>query len=134
MQWNQLKKINADADRIPAEGMMLAYTRTKVIFHPFSSLEEVRQSLEGEDILELHLFDRSAEYRALSSRSVRYADRDGVIETIVDFPETSEEPEDGDVYSEEILLERSDSRITVLNHITYDERGMATVDNYRLRS
>lgn len=134
MRWEELRKIEKETDRIPEPGTVLAYTRRRIIFKPYATLGEVRQCLEGEQILELHLFNEYAEYRALSSRSPRYADRGGLIETIVDFPELPRKPGTEDVYSEKVLLERGGSSLTVLNHISYDERnGMAVVDNYRLK-
>lgn len=67
---------------------MLAYTRKKVIFQPYADPDEVKQILADEQILELHLFDRDREYRAIASRSPRF--QDGVIETIADFEKLKE--------------------------------------------
>ncbi len=124
MVWNNLKRRN----EAPNLGYILAYTRKKVIFHSFTTLLELEQELLEEELLELHLFDRQKEYRAVSTRSKRYPD--GVIEAIVDFSEELEQ----EIYAEDILLETPyKGKITVLHHLQYDEKtGMASVDNYRL--
>lgn len=114
----------------PEQGMMLAYTRKKVIFHSYSNLMEV-ESLIGEmELLELHLFDKGREYRCIASRSPRYCD--GMIEAVIDFPEEDEEH----VYKEKVRLQKGmgAEKIVVLNHLSYSEdNGMLMVDNYRLR-
>lgn len=124
MVWNNLKRQN----EAPKSGYIMAYTRKKVIFHSFTTLLEVEQELLEEELLELHLFDREKEYRAVSTRSKRYPD--GVIEAIVDFSEELEQ----EIYAEDILLETPyQGKITVLHHLQYDEKtGIAFVDNYRL--
>lgn len=113
----------------PECGQMLAYTREKVIFHPYSNLEEVGQVLADTEILELHLFDGEKEYRSIVSRSPRF--EDGKIETVAEFSADRE----SDVYKETMMLEKEFGvKITVLNHIHYNEHnGMADIDNYRLR-
>lgn len=113
----------------PGCGQMLAYTRKGVIFQPYGNLEEVREVLANTEILELHLFDGRKEYRSIASRSPRF--ENGRIEAIAEFPADRE----SDVYKETVMLEKGyDTKITVLNHIHYDEyNGMADIDNYRLR-
>lgn len=114
----------------PVPGTMLAYTRSKVIFCQYESMNEVSGRLSGQELLELHLFDSDREYRCIMTRSPRY--EGGVIEAVVDFPE-----EDAlSVYKECVLLEHMNGggTITVLNHLKYkEENGMIAVDNYRLR-
>lgn len=123
MRYVQLKK----AAEAPKSGQMLAYTRKQVIFQPYSKPEEVEQALSDAEVLELHLFDRDREYRAVASRSPRFPD--GVIETAAEFAE------DRDVYKETAALEEEFGKaITVLNHIHFDQdSGMGHIDNYRLR-
>jgi hypothetical protein len=129
-------------------GWILAYTRERLIFHPLNytdyeeSILQLEEELKEEKILELHLFNQEAEYRAIETRSKRYPS--GVIETLVDFKE-----EESTVFSEKIFLNENlkrpgdniisfpeTGRITVLNHISYQtgeqENGMAYIDNYRL--
>lgn len=153
MHWSDLQYIK-DKKNIPPKGQMLAYTRKKVIFHGYESLEDVAMELAEEDLLELHLFDSEREYRSVSTISRRFPG--GVIETLADFPNPENEqdvhsdPEGGKdkrlaidtVYSEQILLDTeqgsnsgtAECTITVLNHIQYDPKnGMASIDNYRLK-
>lgn len=120
-----LKKINA----APPSGNMLVYSRKAVIFAPYESIESVKDTLMGEDLLEIHLFNDDMEYRAIMTESKRF--EDGVIEHIADF---SNEAEDQDeVYEEKCLLEQGQGELIVLNHLNYDENGMVWVDDYRLR-
>lgn len=124
MYYEKLKRIS----EAPECGQMLAYTRKKVIFQPYADPNEVKQILADEQILELHLFDRDREYRAIASRSPRF--QDGVIETIADFPADC----GSEIYEDTVALENEfGTAITVLNHIHYDKNGMADIDNYRLR-
>lgn len=125
MRWSDAQK----KDTAPQKGCMLVYTRKNIIFHEYEALEDVDRELVGKDLLEVHLFDDTKEYRCLSSRSRRFPS--GIIETIADFPE-----QEHSVYKEKALLEKrfGNSKITVLNHISYNnENGMAFIDNYRLK-
>lgn len=117
----QLEKWN----EAPDKGQLLIYTRETVLFHKYPSKTFVLELLEGQEILEMHLFDNQKEYRCILSRSKRW--ENGVIETIANFPIEKE-----NVYKEEILLENTKEKMMVYNHIQYDENGMATIDNYRL--
>lgn len=124
MHYDNLKR----SSEAPSCGQMLAYTRERVIFQPYVSLDEVRQILADKRLLELHLFDEDREYRAIVSRSPRF--ENGVIETVVDFLSDKV----NEIYEDTVALqEKFGSAITVLNHIYYDEYGMAYIDNYRLR-
>lgn len=75
-------------------------------------------------ILELHLFDDKKEYRSITSESSRH--KDGVIEHVADFAY-----DEDTVYKETPVLEKGGT-ITVLNHLSYDKNGMASIDDYRL--
>lgn len=135
MTYQDLKRVN----KAPVSGQLLAYTRKTVHFQPYGSLAEVEALLQEDTLLEIHLFDHDREYRAIATRSRRFAD--GMIETVADFPEEVA----GDIYRERAQLSKKDSdemptsgntdpqTITVLNHISYGENGMAYVDNYRLQ-
>lgn len=114
----------------PDAGMLLAYTRKKVIFQPYHNRSEAERLVAGQELLELHLFNQDMEYRCITTRSSRY--KDGVIEAVIDFPEK----DDRNVYKEVVYLERAagGGKIAVLNHLKYnDDNGMLTVDDYRLR-
>ncbi len=109
----------------PAKGTRLIYTRKKVIFGDYSSLDSCMNDISGQDILEVHLFDDSKEYRAISTESRRFTD---------DFLEhTAQFEEDDSVFSETCMLEDGGT-ITVLNHISFnDDNGMAYIDDYRIK-
>lgn len=130
MKINDLKKI----DIAPAEGQMLAYTRKQVLFKPYSSIEDVKTAIGDGGLLELHLFDDNAEYRAVVTESARFDT--GIIEYIADFEleeGSATHRITGDVYREDCVLENGMGELTVLNHISYDENGMIMVDDYRLK-
>ncbi|MDO5423021.1 MAG: hypothetical protein Q4F41_04780 [Eubacteriales bacterium] len=126
MYWSDLK----ETEKAPERGQILAYTRLeRPIFHAYESLGQIEEEIAGKELIEIHLFDREREYRAVAARR-------RIIETLADFPENDRER----VYAETVLLEDGGT-ITVLNHIRYDVEisgdedatGMAVIDNYRLR-
>lgn len=149
MIYQDLKRSN----EAPESGQLLAYTRKKVYFQPYGSLSEVELLLQNEMLLELHLFDQDKEYRAIVTRSRRFKDSNteastkdghrthGIIETIADFSEedtASIYKERARLFQKNFLEEQASDNtnskvITVLNHISYGENGMAYVDNYRLQ-
>lgn len=119
----ELKRIG----EAPRSGHALIYTRQKVIFKAYNDIEKLIEEIKNDELLEIHLFDDNIEYRAVSTRSKRYPER--VIEAVI-----GEKNEDQSIFEEEVLLERKgQEKITVLNYISYDENGMAFIDNYRLR-
>lgn len=127
-----LKQFNA----APASGQLLAYTRGEVIFRPYSSHAEVTEMIGDVELLEIHMFDKDREYRAIMSESSRYPD--GCVEHIADFPFSGEQSSDSankicdDVYREDCVLEHGQGELSVLNHLRYDKNGMIEVDDYRL--
>lgn len=166
MVWDNIKKQIAQKEKgaVPEQGYLLAYTVEQVIFRKYHSLDELdvifkkADAIDGikdngaaqKDILEIHLFNREKEYRALASKSKRNilsADL-CAIEHIADFKNTDLSSDAGSgkknresVYIEKIQLEQAFIKpeygirkeyITVLNHISYNEDGMAKVDDYRL--
>ena len=123
MKINELIKIHY----APHSGQMLAYTRKAVLFEKYESIDSVQEKLSGMELLELHLFSKEKEYRAISTESKSFAD--GIIEYISDFDETQND----NVYKEECIVTGSEETIIILNHIFYDEgNGMALIDDYRL--
>lgn len=128
MQWSDLKKI----DKAPDRGHLLIYTRQSVHFRNYIDKSELANEFKDADLLEVHLFDDEKEYRSIVTRSKRKRESqetNGIIETIADFPDSNP----AEIYREDILLEGEHGKITVLNHISYNELGMAVVDNYRLK-
>ena len=134
MRWNDMKAKMAQVEqKAPESGYLLAYTRSGVIFQSYASLDALDGVLQ-EELLELHLFDRDKEYRAIAS--IVEQDVHAIIH-VADFSSSDKDY----VYQERIKLEPSAVRkdqgittdtITVLNHISYDEFGMAQIDDYRL--
>lgn len=119
-------------EKAPHRGQLLVYTRTKVLFEKYADLNEVKNLLAGKELLEVHLFDKNKEYRAVATRGKRkFKDcNNGVIEHEAEF-----ENDEMRVYKENVLLDnkyKTYGSITVLNHIDYDENGMAKFDDYRL--
>lgn len=114
----------------PLKGRMLIYTRQKVEFKPYSSVDEVIDTFKDIELLEIHLFDDSKEYRAISSMSHKYREK-GYIECCV-----SDDMHNCDeIYDETIITENEYNNIpvTVINYVTFDEKGMARVNDYRLK-
>ena len=136
MTWENMKH-NKD---IPDKGWILAYTREEVLFERYEK-DHLENILKNKDILEIHLFDQEKEYRAIQStswknrknedkaiRSTSWNNRaEGYIEHIASIDLSDQEH----VYREEITLEKGGT-IFVLNHVNYDETGMAFIDDYRL--
>lgn len=120
MLWKDLKL----TDQAPRSGQMLVYLRNEVLFQPYTSLAQVQEIVGPGPILELHLFDDKKEYRSITSESSRH--KDGVIEHVADFAY-----DEDTVYKETPILEKGGT-ITVLNHLSYDKNGMASIDDYRL--
>lgn len=116
----------------PKKGQILAYTRKEVIFSPYDDVEEARGMLgDDSEILELHMFDSGKEYRAVCTESKRgfKNSAQGTVEHVAKFRDSPEE-----VFKEDVLLEPKfgKGKISVLNHISYNEGGMAVIDDYRL--
>lgn len=122
MTWEKLNHTN----EAPTSGMMLVYLRKKILFEGYQSLDDIASILAGHEILEIHLFDQSKEYRAVLSESPRF--KEGFIEHTAKFNLSDETS----FYAENMLLEDG-GMITVLNHISYDDNGMAYIDDYRLK-
>lgn len=119
MKWNALKKI----DNAPSQGRMFLYLRSGVRFEVYSSLSNVQEIIGNQEILELHLFDEHKEYRALASESPRFPD--GCIEWISDFTVK-------DCFRDQVVIDDSGEPMTIVNHISYNDTGMANIDDYRL--
>ena len=131
MHISDLNLINA-----PSCGVMLAYTRESVYLEKYKSIEDIRNKLDDAELLEIHLFDKEREYRAVKSESKRWnpgpKNECGIIQKTVIGDKND------DVYPVEAVLDQSFAKtlksksIQILNHIVYDANGVATIDNYRL--
>ena len=132
MQINDLNYKNS----APNCGVVLAYTRDKIVLEKYESIEDIPDIIGSKELLEIHLFDEEREYRAVRSESRRWNfdpdGRAGIIETTVTGKK------DDDVYAVDVLLDKGfrnklNSRsIKIVNHVVYDNNGAATIDNYRL--
>lgn len=119
MKWEALKKTN----NAPSQGRMLLYLRSEVKFQEYSSISEVKEIIGDQEILELHLFNTYKEYRTIASESPRFPD--GFIEWISDFSEK-------ECFLDQVVIDDSGKPMTIVNHISYDDKGMAHIDDYRL--
>lgn len=112
-------------EQAPATGTALIYTRQNVIYENYNAIDQVAPLVGEHEILEIHLFDETKEYRAVVTQSARY--RNGFIEHVADFS-----IEDAaTVYVDTAAEENGDGSIAVYNHLVY-EGGMVGIDNYRL--
>ena len=81
-------------------------------------------------LLELHLFDDTTEYRIIRSEH-------GEIEIVI----SDENMPHDDIYCEKIYTlkendeqsEEQDSCVEVVNYLTYDENDLLLIRNYRLK-
>lgn len=116
----------------PEQGIMYALYRDRVVYEPYK-----REQLENEenlmrDLLELHLFDDTKEYRFIRKRK-------GDVEVCIEDSTVSHD----DSYTEQIYtlagnaetLDETSKRnlVEVVNYIIYDENDLMTIPNYRLK-
>ena len=116
----------------PEQGIMYALYRDRVVYEPYK-----REQLENEenlmrDLLELHLFDDTKEYRFIRKRK-------GDVEVFIEDSTVSHD----DYYTEQIYtlagnaetLDETSKRnlVEVVNYIIYDENDLMTIPNYRLK-
>lgn len=128
MYWGELKE-STRIEEAPKQGTMLIYTQKEVFFKPYQSLSDVENAVGEQEILEIHLFDKEREYRALSSQSRRFAKH------YIDNVFMIEEKDKDHIYQQEILLENENlngKKIRVNSYISYNSAGMAVIDNYQL--
>lgn len=120
---------NLDFTKAPQKGILLAYFRTKVIFDTYEIVEkEIKSSkygaVQGEKLLELHLFNSEKEYRAVLSGGNKYIQTEICRES------------DGDTIEEEMYLsekfQKFGDKLKVVNLLSYDDSGMIRIENYRL--
>lgn len=116
----------------PEQGIMYALYRDRVVYEPYK-----REQLENEenlmrDLLELHLFDDTKEYRFIRKRK-------GDVEVCIEDSTVSHD----DYYTEQIYtlagnaetLDETSKRnlVEVVNYIIYGENDLMTIPNYRLK-
>ena len=128
MRIDDLQDISGNA---PEKGQVLAYFRDEVLFQGYDSINSVKDLCKGKVLLEIHLFNADKEYRAVSSTGNVGSKTGGTIEYTADFAYNP-----SSVFIEKMALDMdpgtTDRVVTVLNHLTYDQDGMASVDDYRM--
>lgn len=123
-------------ENAPEKGLLLAYFRRKVVFESYVLESGVLKADEYNkydfaDLLELHMFDEKKEFRVILSRRKN----DFIIKEITACEGNKNNTKD--YIDEEIVLKDSKDKglpetIMVRNYISYDENGMATIDNFQL--
>lgn len=115
--------------KAPAQGMMYALYTDRVVYRPYQK-EALSQEQLSEQLLELHLFDDTTEYRLICAER-------GELETVI----CDENVPHDDLYCEKIftLEEKTEqpgtqsSQVEVVNYLTYDENDLLMIRNYRLK-
>lgn len=115
---------------IPEQGMMYALYKDRVVYCKYRSCELPEEEELKKNLLELHLFDESREYRYVKTRK-------GEIETIISDESAVYE----ECYVERIFTlgeqreesVRGEGCVELVNYITYDENDLMRIDDYRLR-
>ena len=125
----------ADFNRIPDSGYVLAYFRLELVFFfAKSGIKEELQKRGLENLLELHIFDENQEYRLIHMQNGKW------IETLIS-DETETYLENGKVMQKDkktecVQVEEKFANVmkylNVINYIDYDENGMISIQNYRL--
>lgn len=125
-------------EKAPKEGQYLAYTREAVFFKTYEELEDVKTDLSGKELLELHLFDDDEEFRFLLTTA--HKSKNAFLTKVITNKDIPDENATN-CFAEEVILDLNDTdethnmttRLWILNHVSYDENGMAYIDNYRLK-
>lgn len=120
-----------DLSKAPEKGIVYALFRDRVMFERYSMEELEMSRFEGNNLLELHLFDEDTEYRIIRTRM------NGCQEMVISDEEIGFE----DIYIEEILLANKDAdsrenlvdTVKVVNYIDYDENDLLRISGYRLQ-
>lgn len=120
-----------DLSKAPEKGIVYALFRDRVMFERYSMEELEKSRFEGNNLLELHLFDEDTEYRIIRTRM------NGCQEMVISDEEIGFE----DIYIEEILLANKDAdnrenlvdTVKVVNYIDYDENDLLRISGYRLQ-
>lgn len=104
----------------PQQGIMYALYTDRVEYKKYN-LQELSEESLAKNLLELHLFNETKEYRYVKTRR-------GEMETRIS---------DGTVPHEDCYTERifdwDKGKVEVVNYITYDENDLMRIDNYRLK-
>lgn len=128
-----------DYSLMPEKGTEYALYKDKVVYKEYN--EKPDKSEFGDNLLELHMFDKDKEYRYVKLSGNK------VIEKVIsDESEFGSEKEllDGQTkeqiqkkreelkYTEKIYV-LEDKKVEVVNYISYDENDIMFINNYRLK-
>lgn len=113
----------------PQRGTIYATFIDKMVYKKYASLDEIKDLLTADNLLEMHLFDKEKELRFIKTRD------EGILQYFV--PGNMEYD---DVYEEELYVsganidkqDQLSEKIKVINYIKYDENDMLHIINYRL--
>lgn len=120
----------------PLQGIKYALYRTKVVFEYYQMSEEealfFSEQLADDDLLELHMFNETEEYRVINSRT------NGRMTLLISDHDVVHD----DYYIEEVFVERADNSdeqenikqtVKIVNYITHDENDLLKIQAYRLQ-
>lgn len=115
--------------KAPEQGIMYALYTDRVEYRPYKK-EELSEDAIQKQLLELHMFDDTTEYRIIQSER-------GEIENVI----SDENMPHDDIYCEKIYTlnenedqsKEQDHCIEVVNYLTYDENDLLLIRNYRLK-
>lgn len=113
----------------PKTGVIYALLKRNYIFEQYSGEAVEKICSMAEDLLELHIFDETKEYRVIKSNR-------GDIEVLVDDSYPCD-----DKYVEKVYISKNgpdqsegfsdNDKISVINYLKYDDNGMVKIANYR---
>lgn len=113
----------------PKTGIVYALLKRDYIFEQYSGEIVEKICSMAEDLLELHIFDETKEYRVIKSNR-------GDIEVLVDDSYSCD-----DKYTEKVFISKNgpdqsdgfndNDKISVVNYLKYDDNGMVKIANYR---
>lgn len=118
----------------PEQGMMYALYIDRVVYKPYKRDQLAEEALM-KNLLEIHLFDQTKEYRYIKKRK-------GDIEVTIDdisvscddkYTERIYTLEDDIENLDELTKDKKRRCIEVVNYISYDENDLMSISNYRLK-
>lgn len=111
----------------PESGIMYALYIDRMVFQTYVKEELLKDPELETNLLEMHLFDDTKEYRYIKTRSKREHPVDFVIEDSgMDYDDT---------YEESVYVQKNPAakKVTIVNYIKYNENDFLTFTNYRLK-
>lgn len=109
----------------PENGIKYAIYKDRVEFQRYTLKDLLKDEKLEENLIELHLFDKNKELRAIESNR-------GEIFTVID----GEDDVNRECYVEQVYTITGNDvseQVEVVNYITFDENDIARIEDYRLR-